>query len=134
MSGLNFDYSGRLFIRNNMYGITLSGSDYNDIKQNVIENSYYYGIDINGDCANNVIYHNYFLANNGATTEYDENHIQAQDGSNNNNWYDTVCFEGNCWSDWQNQPDEDMNGIVDDPYILDGENEDPYPLVVPLLP
>ena len=117
-------------IESNIHGMTLISSDNNEIKENVIQDSYYRGIDSNG-CVNNKIYHNNFYDNNGATSVYDEDHIQALDDSRNNDWYDTSSSEGNHWSDWTG-PDLDKDGIVDSPYILLDENdEDPFPLVDP---
>ena len=117
-------------IESNLHGMSILGSDYNEIKENVLEDNTYRGIDLAGDCTGNEIYHNNFYNNNGATSTYDEDHIQGQDGSENNDWYDTSSSEGNYWSDWTT-PDNNNDDIIDYPYILDDSNQDPYPLESP---
>jgi hypothetical protein len=51
---------------------------------------------------------------------------QFLDNSYNNS------FIFNYWDEWI-EPDKDMNGIVDFPYLIDGDanNSDPFPLVLP---
>ena len=69
--------------------------------------------------------------NNGATDNYDSNHIQ---GYNNGTNYWGHKGRGNYWSDWTT-PDNNHDGIVDNPYALDGDGaQDNYPLVNPTVP
>lgn len=60
--------------------------------------------------SNNTIYNNYFINNNANTT-------QSKDGGTNNLWDNGIT--GNYWSDWTS-PDADGDGIVDQPYSING--------------
>ncbi|MGA1793506.1 MAG: right-handed parallel beta-helix repeat-containing protein [Thermoplasmatota archaeon] len=148
----NITVSGNLVLRNDI-GISVNGrywgsSWHNDIIDNRIEDTNGTGIELNrsmgGSYAGNLLYRsksfgvwighshsnvlkrNTFLWNNGSTITYSPSHIQARDDSTDNDW-DSGGF-GNYWSDWQT-PDADGNGIVDDPYLIFGdENFDNRPL------
>lgn len=68
--------------------------------------------------SNNVtVVNNTFTNNNGASAMYDTAHIQAYDAGDNNSWNDSEG--GNRWSDWL-YPDTNHDGIVDDPYLING--------------
>ncbi len=63
------------------------------------------------DSRENLIYDNNFLDNNG-------DGVQATDNGTDNRW--NTSTGGNYWSDWMT-PDDNGNGIVDEPYELDGD-------------
>ena len=79
----------------------------------------------------NTVWNNTFIDNNGAGSTYDPDHIQANDAGTNNWWSSTDGY-GNYWSDWTT-PDADFNGIVDEPYDIDGAAgaKDYYPRTTP---
>ena len=102
-------------------GIGLVASDYNDIFNNTISSSARYGISLTVGSAWNLIKWNDFINNNGQTS-------QALDNVS----VSTTTFNYNYWGDWTS-PDSEPNGIVDNPYLIDGDanNNDPYPLTSP---
>ena len=101
-------------------GLNLNDSSRNNITYNLIASNSLYGISLHGFSHNNEIHHNSFINNQETSQAFDE--------SLRNNWFES--HQGNYWSDWL-QPDNDGNGIVDNPYVIDGsaESEDRYPLV-----
>ena len=108
----------------------------NTLIENTCSNNSQYGVFIaDVYCSDNRVWNNSLMFNNGAGDYYDPAHIQAYDDGTGNWWNSTDGF-GNYWSDWTT-PDIDMNGIVDDPYLLDGSAgaKDNYPLTTtPLEP
>ncbi len=115
-------------IRNSMdEGIRIYIGTSTLIVNNSIIGSIGYGIDVH-DTDNSIIYNNSLVGNNGATVTYDSSHVQAVNNGSGNQWYH--YGHGNYWSDWTS-PDDNGDGIVDNPYILDGDpgSQDPYPLV-----
>jgi len=126
-------------IRDGVHGIMLSEGDGmgergpkdNIIIENNIDGNGV-GIYIQGQCSNNIIYHNNFMNN----TEQVEN-IYSYDSANI--WNDDYPSGGNYWSDhnppdiysgpFQNETGRDEIG--DDAYIIDGYNTDLYPLIYP---
>ncbi len=120
-------------VTSNYEGIRLyARADDTRIVNNTIRNCHNYGIEIHS--SNNVlIYNNSLLNNNGATDTYDSSHVQAYNNGTGNSWY--YKGHGNYWADWTS-PDGDNDGIVDNPYILDGDtgSQDPYPLAEPSTP
>jgi parallel beta-helix repeat protein len=127
--GLYSDSSNNILVGNtavgNYYGIALigsaNGSNFNVIANNYISNTHEYGLDIGTlSCRSNTIWNNTFVGNNGATDIYDASHIQAFDGGwSGSNWWNRTGGYGNYWSDWT-APDSNNDGIVDNPYLLDG--------------
>jgi parallel beta-helix repeat protein len=102
-------------IEKNNIGIYLSNSDNNYIKSNVIKNNNANGIFISSDSNSNTIYVNHFsknIVNN------------ARDLSSNT--WNRNAF-GNFWDDY-NDYDNDKDGIGDNPYIIDSNSMDYYPL------
>jgi parallel beta-helix repeat protein len=101
-------------ISNNYGGITLIASSNNVISGNTIALNDYCGISILSSI-NNIIYRNNF-----------NNTVQVQSDSSINVW--NYGFEGNYWSDYIGQ---DMNGdgIGENPYIIDANNQDDHPLL-----
>ncbi|HII55394.1 TPA: copper ABC transporter substrate-binding protein, partial [Candidatus Aciduliprofundum boonei] len=112
----------------------LPGTDdifYLNITQNLFLNNTGYGINTSADHYI-FIWENSFYFNNGNNGTYDPEHIQARDDTEYSGdyyikWYKDGC--GNYWADWT-EPDRDGDGIVDDPYQLDGssEHKDYFPL------
>ncbi|NPA75342.1 MAG: hypothetical protein GXO25_04595 [Euryarchaeota archaeon] len=123
------------------YGMMLgSNSNANNIHNNSIGNSTYYGIYLQNATAGNRIYYNAFYFNHGSNATYNASHVQAYDASGRNFWNTTAPGGGhgygNFWYDWQN-PDSNNDGIVDNPYLIDGGAgaEDYYPLTTaPVIP
>ena len=106
-------------------GIFLSESADTILSNNTITNSSSYGIIIEG--VGNTVFANVLAGNNGASSVYDAEHVQAMD-DDNNTWNSSTM--GNFWSDWQS-PDANQDGIVDAPYVLDGGSgaQDLLPMV-----
>jgi parallel beta-helix repeat protein len=111
-SSSNNVISGNI-ISNNYGGISLSSSSNNVISGNTIALNGYCGISILYS-SNNIVYRNNF-----------NNTVQVQSDSINV-W--NYGFEGNYWSDYIGR---DMNGdgIGDNPYIIDANNQDDHPLL-----
>jgi parallel beta-helix repeat protein len=108
-------------ITNNIHGIYLCGSSnntvtWNNITKNAVNGIYLYY------SQNNTFFHNNFISNTNQV--YDV-------GAPSNIWDGGV--EGNYWSNYENRyPDateRDGSGIWNTPYVLDGNNQDNYPLV-----
>ena len=76
----------------------------------------------------NLIYGNVLVGNNGASSTSDGSPCQAYD-DNDNTWNNATT--GNYWGDWQS-PDANHDGIVDNPYIIDGGSgaQDDLPMVM----
>ena len=113
-------------------GIDLKGSHSNSIKSNTITNCFT-GIYLGSETDNmNIIYHNNLINNMCQVTCY----------STPNMWDDGYPSGGNYWSDHVtvddysgiNQDEPGSDGIVDEPYIIDNDNRDNYPLVEPWSP
>lgn len=101
------------------YGIVLcGGSSYNNLTGNTVEN-HFDGIDLTG--TDNHIYHNNFVNNANETVMI---------LSFPNSWNNTC--EGNYWSDY-NGTVFDNYGIGNTAYLIDGDNQDNYPLRSPYL-
>jgi len=118
----------RNIIYTNLYvAIFLGYSSVNTILKNIVKYNNY-GLWAAYSSNNNMIYYNNFIDNE--QNAYDEC---------TNTWYNEALRQGNYWSDFD-EPDEgaydnNLDGIVDDPYnIPGGNNQDMYPLVNPLIP
>jgi parallel beta-helix repeat protein len=123
MYGLNTNASTNgLIFQNHAYknyfdGIGLGlGSANCTVSGNIAENNKLFGIWIDTDSENNLIYRNN-LINNG---------LQAFDYNLTNRWDDGV--EGNYWSDYAGV-DSNHDGIGDSWYDIEGGNTDHYPLM-----
>ncbi|MGC8913434.1 MAG: hypothetical protein ACP5LE_05860, partial [Thermoplasmata archaeon] len=83
----------------------------------------YYAIYITSSSTGNIIHHNNFWQNNGASKGVSGN-CQAYDDVGGNYWYDNIVNEGNYWSNW------DGNGWgTANAYPIDGgKASDNYPL------
>jgi len=119
-SSLNIIFRNNIFSNTNT-GLSQSWSANNTITYNNITNNDKYGILMGKQKNYSYVHHNNFIDNNGGTA-------QANDTSEMVYW--NTSIEGNHWSDWIS-PDTDQNGIVDNPYILEGNKgaNDSRPLV-----
>jgi len=111
-------------------GIALfSSSNNNTVIWNQICNNIGFGVSIYSG-SNNRVWNNTFIGNNGAGSTYSSGHIQAYDDGTNNRWNTsgTPHGYGNYWNDWTT-PDANQDGIVDQPYAIDGSAgaKDYYP-------
>jgi len=75
---------------------------------------------------NNALYQNNFISN---STSIDQAGYRTGDYSVNNIWDDGK--KGNYWSDY-NGTDANVDGLGDAPYIIDSNNQDHYPLMIPI--
>jgi nitrous oxidase accessory protein len=107
-------------LRTNDYGIFFHEANLNTISENVISESGGPGSYFESS-SNNEILHNSFLNN--------YNHAKIFDRSINT-WDNG--FEGNYWSGYDGT-DSDGDGVGDTPYIVDGSNQDNYPLMAPYM-
>ena len=108
-------------IRENTNGILFhsDGTENNVSKNNIISSSLY-GLYFESDTSNCSIHWNTFIGNNeGLGTQVYDNGTLNQ-----------IIY--NYYDDWT-EPDDNSDGYVDFPYIIDGEvgNSDPYPLADP---
>jgi parallel beta-helix repeat protein len=109
------------------YGIYLTDSSNNTISGNNIKNSFY-GIELDFS-SNNRIYHNNFIDNSYQVLQYVLTNV----------WDDGYPSGGNYWSDYNStdvyrgiyQNETGSDGIGDTPYVIDGNNQDNYPLISP---
>jgi len=118
-------------ISNNVYGVINHNWTTNTITRNnnFIANTV--GLAIAGE--NNTIYHNNFIDNT--------NDVSYCWGYNNR-WDDGYPSGGNYWNNYvgyddysgPNQDEPGSDGIGDTPYIIDENNQDRYPLMVPFVP
>jgi parallel beta-helix repeat protein len=113
-------------ITGNGIGISSNFSSSNTVSGNTIsENDE--GI-VLAYCENNTVYHNNFVDNAQQAVLY---------GSSSNSWNDSYPSGGNYWSDYSGVdercgPDQDVpgtDGIGDNPYVIDANNRDCYPLM-----
>jgi len=102
-------------------------SNDNEILANLVSGYSEYSVEIVSGSDNHILY-NTFLGN----VIYDPGHPEAYDDGSGNSWNSTDGH-GNYWNDWHST-DSDMNGIVDDPYVLGGSAgaRDNYPLTTPV--
>ncbi|MHA1944536.1 MAG: right-handed parallel beta-helix repeat-containing protein [Candidatus Hodarchaeales archaeon] len=107
-------------IYNNLgYGIRITDqSKINVIKENTITDNPNYGISIESSTGITVKDNDFINNKVGGTSQAND------DGLSN-------VFENNYWDDWT-IPDADADGIVDNPYPIDGSatNNDPYPRAI----
>jgi parallel beta-helix repeat protein len=115
-------------ITDNYSGIILSDSLNNTIASNNITDNDAYGLYLSGS-SNNTIHHNNFIKNNKQVSSTDSINI----------WDDGYPSGGNYWSDYvgvdvKSGAGQDLHGsdgIGDNPYVIDANNGDRYPLMYP---
>ena len=95
----------------------VSGCQNITVTWNTIEGPSEYGVFMDPDCVDNVIYDNNFIGNSKQASV-----VSA------NTWDNGV--EGNYWSDYTGV-DQNHDGIGSTPYVLNGNNTDNYPLMGP---
>ena len=99
------------------------------VRSNLFFNNSAFGTSLS-DVENATMLSNTFIANNGAGEEYSTLTIQASQQGSSCVW--SVDGRGNHWSDWTS-PDEDLDGIVDLPYLIFGSTVyDEYPVTEPM--
>lgn len=130
----NHNCSNNIFAGNILNGGQLWGILMADGSENVFYDNYItnyggshdgYGVAIGSNhcvAENNTFYHNTFVHNN-------KNVGYNWDLEGTGNFWDNG-IEGNYWDDY-NGTDNDGDGIGDTPYIIDENNIDNYPLMVP---
>jgi len=119
--------SGNTVSNNGLTGIYLYGGNDNIIKENIIANNDETGILVWAS-SDNKIFHNNFV----------DNTLQART-SGSHVWDDGYPSGGNYWSDYSDvdfysgpyQNETGSDGIGDTPYVIDGNNQDNYPLIDP---
>ncbi len=124
---------GNLISQNKISNIILRDSENNTFTNNNITLSDQFGL-YSENSVNNKIYHNNFI----------DNWIpQAVDNLNGNFWNDTYPSGGNYWSDWSPitpdlysgaitpQTTGSPDGICDNPFYIDVDSVDYYPLKYP---
>ena len=99
------------------YGVYAYNSYGLSIINNTVSKNYGYGVYLisSSDC---IVYLNSFYFNNGSNKTFNSSHVQGYDDGNNT-WNSTK--KGNYWCDWQT-PDINHDGIVDNPYPIDGSS------------
>jgi len=123
---------------NEVEGILIEHSNGNIIRANTVMNNYY-GIGTGSGNKGNLIYHNNFINN---TFQVSYRFFEVKDGKPiyaEDKWDDGYPSGGNYWSDYtgideyggpyQNLTGSD--GIGDEPYVIDENNRDNYPLMYP---
>lgn len=110
--------AGNVVMNNMQYGIMLDESPGNVLYKNVVKDNKYC-IRLYGS-SRNIVYHNNFLNNDVTVYPYSPSVNAFDNGS-----------EGNYWSDYAGE-DADGDGIGDTFYLIDENNQDRYPLIIPL--
>ncbi|MFX1513503.1 MAG: NosD domain-containing protein [Promethearchaeota archaeon] len=113
----NFNNISANNISENEYGAYFIDSDNCIVKLNDFYKNNNYGCYLDSNSIDVYLVHNAFILNSYQITQ------AADDGSANR-------FIYNYWDDWAS-PDENDDGIVDNPYAIEGsaDNQDPFPLI-----
>jgi len=138
-------------IDKNSVGVFLSDADHNVIQSNTITLARKFGIHLQGS-SSNVISGNIMIDNNVSLCSRDnlDNIIYHNNFINNtipalslygsiDTWDNNYPSGGNYWSDYSGtdfhsgpyQNETSSDGIGDIPYVIDGNNQDNYPLMKP---
>ncbi len=119
-------FSGNEINGNRRSGLLLRNSELNKITRNSIVNNSY-GV-LFSDSSNNVIHHNNFIDNKNQTED---------EGLNPSDMPSSVPFSVNSWTDGrEGNYWSDFNGTLSygyefNPYVIDENNQDSYPLIEP---
>ena len=114
-------------LENNIYGISIVNSiEHNTISENNITGNSV-GI-LFRNASNNIIYHNNFFNNEVHVVDFG-----AKLTPSLNTWDGGLYSDGNFWSDYDGT-DGNGDGIGDNPYKVDDNNQDLYPLMKPWHP
>ena len=116
--------SGNNIMANNCLGIGFEKSSNNTIKGNNITNNGVPGVYLALASSHNKFYHNNLIDNSEQVTCTSD--IRCF-------WDNGYPSGGNYWSDY-NGADSDGDSLGDTPYIIDGNNQDNYPLMHPYGP
>jgi len=121
----NVVFGNNITDHGNNTGLSLSEASGNVVFENSVKNNYW-GV-YTALSNNNIIYHNTFAEN---VKQVYDNELYPP---SINVWDDGYPSGGNYWSDYT---DVDLNndGIWDNPYVIDANNQDNYPLVNPWTP
>jgi parallel beta-helix repeat protein len=117
--------SGNTIAQNSYLGVWLDSSSNNNIIGNNIQQNDVYGIWLTSSWDNN-IYHNNFVNNAGQVYTESINVWDAGYPSGGNYWSDYSGADSFCGL-YQNETGSD--GIGDDPYVINPQNLDSYPLM-----
>ncbi len=116
-AGYNLLYNNTC--QRNYVGIYVNFAHDQEIRDNLLLKNGNYGVYIYADLdANNRVFRNNFFYNNNSGASFDPARVQCKDRFGGNQWNDTEGG-GNFWWDWRG-PDNDEDGIVDDPYPIAG--------------
>jgi parallel beta-helix repeat protein len=140
----NNSLTNNAVISNSADGIFLYwSSNLNQISRNIIRGNNYRGIDLFSGCDNNTIYGNYVTYNNGTSLYFSgssDNKVFHNNFVDNAQQIDVFLSYnildngypagGNYWSDY-NGTDNNGDGIGDTSYVIDTNNTDNYPLIMP---
>lgn len=132
LAGVTNSSISEVNIYNNKFGIHLAYSHNNTITGVTIANSLNYSIYLEG-AQNNTLYHNNFVNNTDQTL------FSAHAPSYGNRWDNGYTTGGNYWSAYSgsdlyrgpHQNETGSDGLGDVACILDGSNQDQYPLMGP---
>ena len=115
---------GNTLVTNHHCGLEMRDVEDSRVNGNIFERNAFEGIYLTSG-SGNVIDANALLFNNDSGRMYSANRVQAYCGDQNNSWH---YGTGNLWSDWVS-PDENEDGVVDQPYLIPSGCQDPFPLV-----
>jgi parallel beta-helix repeat protein len=117
------------------FGVSISDSSYNQFIANNVTNNNHWGIRVLSNQHDNVFYHNNFIDNKPP-----DNNLQVSmlglypDKPANPSIWDNG-IEGNYWSDYltryTNASEVDNTGIGNTPFVINENNIDHYPLMMP---
>jgi len=113
----------------NYHGMWLSSSSKNLIAENTIADNKLLGVEL-ASSPNNIFYHNNFI-NNPTSVRIDNKSSSVWDDgypSGGNYWDKYVDFDE---KSGPNQEQSGSDGIWDNPYVIDVNNQDRYPFVIP---
>ncbi|MEM4308454.1 MAG: NosD domain-containing protein [Thermoplasmata archaeon] len=111
-------------ISQNYLGLIISNSGSNTVTYNTFRTNMNYAVQIYSGCTNNVLHHNNFFQNRGAT-KGNSGLSQAYDISGASTWY--TGYQGNYWSNWDGH-----NWSSSNAYPIDGGvAADFFPLKLP---